>query len=723
MHRIITYTINTAAGDKIHHIFFNNNMKETIQIGQHQIPVYHYDVLIAGSGAAGLNAADTLYDEGVRNMAIVTEGLKAGTSRNTGSDKQTYYKLSLGGDAPDSVRSLAQTLFDGGSADGDIALAEAAASVPCFAKLVRLGVPFPRNAWGEYVGYKTDHDPARRATSAGPYTSRFMTEALEAQVILKGIQVFSHYQIVKLLVDESAANDNILTHGKKYAAGIMCLNLETLQFEVFISSHIIWATGGPAAIYENSVYPQSQNGATGAALEAGVMGRNLTEWQYGLASIKPRWNVSGTFMQVLPRFFSTDINGSDEREFLNDYFKNPGQLLSLVFLKGYQWPFDSKKIAAADGGCITDARYGSSIIDILVYLETSKGRKVFLDYRQNPCANNPGARSSGAQNTIDFTSLSEEARSYLEAAGACFGIPYERLVKMNSPAAEFYKSRGTDLSLQPLEIALCAQHNNGGLAVDSWWQSNIEGLFPAGEAAGTHGVYRPGGSALNAGQAGSSRAAAFISRQLLRKSSGKDADEPAAHCRTETSPAVNSQIQEVLNIAGSLTGSLNGSISRGGPDNVKDLLAQACRQMSLYGGVFRDAEKIKITLENIHDLKENFLQRVTIKDKTGLPAAFRLWDTLICQETYLAAMADFAEKNGRSRGSALYRNDSGSLPLTGVPRELAFLPDDGSLNGLVQEIYYNNGQPEATWRKVRPIPPVDESFELVWKIFRESNII
>lgn len=49
---------------------------------------------------------------------------------------------------------------------------------------------------------------------------------------------------------------------------------------------------------------------TGAALEAGAWGRNLTEWQYGLASLRPRWNVSGSYMQVLPRFLSTDADGS-----------------------------------------------------------------------------------------------------------------------------------------------------------------------------------------------------------------------------------------------------------------------------------------------------------------------------------------------------------------------------------------------------------------------------
>lgn len=93
-----------------------------------------------------------------------------------------------------------------------------------------------------------------------------------------------------------------------------------------------------------------------------------------MASLNPRWNVSGTYMQVLPAFISTDQEGKDEKEFLLEYFKELPDLLSMVFLKGYQWPFDVNKVFG-----------GSSVIDLLVYQETViKGRRVFLDYRINP---------------------------------------------------------------------------------------------------------------------------------------------------------------------------------------------------------------------------------------------------------------------------------------------------------------------------------------------------
>ncbi|MBP5292884.1 MAG: FAD-binding protein, partial [Clostridia bacterium] len=132
-------------------------------------------IIIVGSGAAAYNAAVTLAEHGVTDLALVTEGRTDGTSRNTGSDKQTYYKLSLAGDSVDSVHEMAKDLFAPGCVDGDIALTEAALSTPCFLHLARLGVPFPTNAYGEYVGYKTDHDPRARATSAGPLTSKMMT--------------------------------------------------------------------------------------------------------------------------------------------------------------------------------------------------------------------------------------------------------------------------------------------------------------------------------------------------------------------------------------------------------------------------------------------------------------------------------------------------------------------------------------------------------------------
>ena len=372
-------------------------MKEYGKISE--TAVYSAETVIVGTGAAGFNAADLLHKGGAEEILIVTEGIKAGTSRNTGSDKQTYYKLSLSGSDTDSVRELAQDLYNGRCVDGDIALVEASLSSPSFLRLVDLGVPFPTNRYGEYIGYKTDHDPHRRATSAGPYTSRYMTEKLEAEVKKDGVEILDGYQLVRILTEEDRVK------------GALFIERKTGKTMAILCRNLILATGGPAGIYSLSVYPMSQFGATGVALEAGAMGRNLTEWQYGLSSLHPRWNVSGSYMQVLPRFVSVDKDGK-EYDFLSDYVYSRPEMLSRVFLKGYQWPFDVRKLEK-----------GSSIVDVLCYLEGEKGRKVYLDFIHNPDFL-----------PIPWNELSQEAREYLEASGATGDTPIKRLKKLNEPA-------------------------------------------------------------------------------------------------------------------------------------------------------------------------------------------------------------------------------------------------------------------------------------------------
>lgn len=624
------------------------------------------ETAVVGTGAAGFNAAVRLWQLGDRDILMVSENRTWGTSRNTGSDKQTYYKLTLSGEEPDSVLEMAKNLFSGQCVDGDIALCEAALSVQGFLNLVEMGVPFPRNRYGEFVGYKTDHDPRRRATSVGPYTSREMTQRLEAVALEKGIPLLDHTQVIKIISD-----------GHK-AYGLLCLDTKQKEYVEIHCKNIIWATGGPGGMYANSVYPVCHFGATGLALEAGVLGKNLTEWQFGLASLRPRWNVSGTYMQVLPRVYSCNPDGSEEREFLLDFYNDPAQMLSMLFLKGYQWPFDVRKISG-----------GSSMIDILVYLETRKGRRVYLDYRQNP-----------AWGTFCYQQLSKEAYEYLQKAGACFGTPLERLLHMNAPAVEFYRDKGVDLAKEPLEIALCAQHNNGGLSIDCWWQTNVEGFFAVGEAAGSHGVYRPGGSALNAGQVGSTRAAQYIAAR-----------------RRGTPDPEKTLFEEALR----KMQDLEQKAMSGGSWEVQTLWQEASLRMSLCAGAIRNVEAIRAYREQVECWLENYGDLV-YGEESRLPMVFRLRDMLLCQRAYLGAMEDYVISGGASRGSALYSDPNGTKPDGRLSDEFLFRLDDGSGGNLIQEVLLGD-KLSFNWRPVRPIPHEDDFFENVWRTYRENGNI
>lgn len=604
--------------------------KDRIVIKGLEMDVYSLNTVVVGTGAAGFNAADSLYTFGQRDIAIVTEGIQMGTSRNTGSDKQTYYKLTLSGETQDSVMDMARTLFNGGSMHGDIALVEASLSARCFFKLVDIGVPFPHNRYGEYVGYKTDHDPRQRATSCGPLTSRIMTERLETRVKEKGIRVFDGYRVIGILTAPDGKR------GGTRAVGLAALNLNKLEepnmgFTLFNCTNIIYATGGPAGMYFSSVYPESQTGASGIAFEAGARGINLTESQYGLASIKFRWNLSGTYQQVIPRYVSTDQDGGDEREFLEAYFETPGQMLDSIFLKGYQWPFDPRKVMD----------FGSSLIDILVYHETQiKGRRVFLDFTRNPAW---GSRNG----ELDFSLLGREAYQYLENSGALFGTPIERLEKMNRPAIDLYKNNGIDLRREYLEIGVCAQHNNGGLMGNIWWESNIKHFFPVGEANGTFGVYRPGGSALNSTQVGSLRAAQYICENY---------GEAPLNVESFTE-LVSHQVEVKVDVARHFAGKISSS------SNVQELRKKYQQRMTKSGAHIRSGEGVaKAVQECRKDIKE-FMTATRMGTIQELSQVFINWDILLTQLVYLSAIQEYIKRGGRSRGSYLVQDEKGELPI------------------------------------------------------------
>jgi succinate dehydrogenase/fumarate reductase flavoprotein subunit len=679
--------------------------------GQH-IPMITANTVIVGTGAAGYCAAERLIHYGQSDVVMMSDRVVTGSSRNAGSDKQTYYKLTLAGGEADSVAEMAGTLFDGGAMDGDNALVEAALSPESFLHLVDLGVPFPRNRFGEFVGYKTDHDPRQRATSAGPYTSRSMVECLEAKVRSHGIRVLDNVRLLDLVTVTGDGSGGVKTVGllglrrrvtqEQVAAG-------ESRFVLVRATSVVLASGGPAGMYARSVFPHGQWGASGAAYRAGAWGHNLTEWQFGLASIAPRWNVSGTYMQVLPTFISTNADGSDPREFLTEAIPDYGRQLSLIFLKGYQWPFDIRK-----------ARSGSSLIDLLVHRETvMRRRRVFLDFRRNPF----GKRE------LDSSALSEEARDYLGRAGALSGTPVERLRWMNEPAFQLYRQKNPsiDLAREPLEIDVCVQHNNGGLAVDAWWQSTtLPGLFPVGEAAGVHGVYRPGGAALNSTQVGATRAAQWITARRRR--------DPI-------------EIGEFIRVAAPLVERasrlLCSAVQRAGagrPDTTGETLAAAQERMSIVASEVRSRESVVQALADVRARLESYDREMSVdpSSRRSVERLFLAHDVLFTQFVYLSAMVDYLERGGRSRGSVLYTDVSGSLPfgsdgvseVPGLPEEFRFALDEGALDGKVQEVGWSAsedadgpGTVSAVWRERRPVPDTsNDFFEKIWHDYRENGL-
>lgn len=602
-----------------------------------QVPLRRCRALVIGSGAAGLRAAVELKRRGV-DVAIASQSAFGGTSACSGSDKQTLHTANTA-DQGDDFRALAAAIGAGGAMDEDTAYVEAVGSARALASLQYLGLPIPQDRLGGVLRYQTDHDDIGRATSCGPRTSRLMVQVLAREAIHLQIPVFNHTTAVRILVDEGPQRRvvGVLAIGQKHRS-----DRNPLGAVALLCDFLVLAAGGPGELYRDSVYPRHCFGSLGLALEAGVEAVNLTESQFGIGTSRDGfpWNLSGTYAQCMPHVFSRDAQGR-EHHFLAEHYRTTQELVSNLFRKGYQWPFHATRML----------EFGSSLFDLAVFREMRAGRKVFMDFNRNPL---PVAGDAA----FDLARLDADVAAYLGKSDALLPTPIERLRKMNPLSIELYKRYKVDITRAPLEFAMNNQHMNGGLAVDTWGRTNLAGCYAIGEAAGTHGVTRPGGAALNAGQVFGTRCAEHI------------ASCPAAAGAPNSAQAL---VEESLDAIGA-------AIRADSPLDTGTLKRQIQSRMSDHAGMICRAADVRAALEAARTLNDTIRRHGVAHQGKAFDAVHALqWrQTAIASEAVLAALDFYVGRGGGSRGArTVCAADGDQVPLarTGPLEDYRFLSE------------------------------------------------
>lgn len=327
-----------------------------------------------------------------------------------------------------------------------------------------------------------------------------------------------------------------------------------------------------------------------------------------------------------------------------------------------------------------------------------------MDFLRNPIGNEQ-------MKPFDLDDLEQEAGGYLRRAGATQKLPIERLAHMNEPAIEIYQENGIDLFTEPLEIAVCAQHNNGGFSVDRWWQSSVPGTFVIGEMAGTHGVKRPGGSALNSGQTGGLRAAEYIANQRSLDTEGFD-DSPE-----EVRPLV--ALIEKLRRWTENHHALSGG----------EALQEIQRRMSSCAAHIRELSVAKIAFDDAVRLVRTICDEGLRLDRPkDLIAAVRAEHLALASAAYLKAIVELLSSGSGSRGSHLVLADDGQMIHPAISRNgkpLRFKPENASLRSSIQQIEFDPDSENlfrCTMIAVRPMPKDRKAFEPAWQDFRERRI-
>jgi len=280
--------------------------------------------------------------------------------------------------------------------------------------------------------------------------------------------------------------------------------------------------------------------------------------------------------------------------------------------------------------------------------------------------------------------------------------PINRLVIMNKKAIELYKTNGIDLNTEPLEVSVCAQHNNGGIAVDMNWQSSVDGLFVVGEAAGTFGVYRPGGSALNSTQVGSLRAAEHIAystkKQVLNNK--------------KFILFATSEIKCLID-------NINKIVENKGTPNVIEKRVELQKKMSKNAAHMRDLKAMQNLLKTINNEYANFYNETVIHDYKDIPHALKNRDIMLTQIAMLSAMCKAGEMMG-SRGSALLTSGCGEQILDKL-KHLKYVKGDDNYNDKLVLTVFDERIAYSTIENVRPLVITDDWFENVWNEYNQKT--
>ncbi len=602
-----------------------------LRVGEVDLPLITCGTLVVGSGAAGLRAAVELHRRG-EHVLVASMALYGGTSACSGSDKQTLHTAGTSNRGDDFV-ALAKALGAGGCMDQDTAYVEAVGSLHTLAGLQYLGLPLPQDRFGAVLRYQTDHDEVGRATSCGPRTSRLMVQVLAAEAVRLGIALLKKCEVVRLLSE--------MVDGVERVVGALAIDQERRAtnhgFMVIRCHSLVLANGGPGELYRDSVYPAHCYGGLGLAIEAGITLTNLSESQFGIGTRRTEfpWNLSGTYVQVMPYVFSRDAAGK-EYNFLAEHYRTTREMVSNVFRKGYQWPFHATRMLD----------FGSSLVDLAIAIESRRGRTVYLDFLRNPL---PGA--DGKPFSLD--DLDDDVAAYLRNNDALQGTPIERLRRMNPLAIELYRMHGHDLTREPLPFNVNNQHMNGGVAVDLWNESSLPGCFAVGEVAGTHGVTRPGGAALNAGQVGGLRAAEQIASRR-QKMPGAELDD-----------AVRRQIGDTLALARAAIGRRDGLVIGTVRDEIQARMSDSAGflcEVAQLPGALADATALRRAV---------FAQGFAQVRPAQVIDVFRWRHLALASEAVLTAIVRYAGDGGGSRGARAYLDPAGTSVPSGRNGPLA----------------------------------------------------
>jgi succinate dehydrogenase / fumarate reductase flavoprotein subunit len=398
-------------------------------------------IIVVGGGLAGLASVIKIAEAGgtVDLFSIVPVKRSHSVCAQGGINAAKNLK----GEGDDVLKHFDDTIYGGDFLANQTPVKNMTAMGPAIIDLLdRMGVPFNRTPEGLLDFRRFGGTLYHRTAFAGATTGQQLLYALDEQVRRHEsegkVNKFEGWEFLSAVLD-----------AKGVCRGISAMNLRSMEVRTFPCDAVIMCTGGIGAIFGKSTNSVVCTGSAQAAL-----------YQQGA------FYANGEFIQVHP----TAIPGEDKLRLMSESARGEG---------GRVWVPRDKK----------DKRAAQSIPEA--------DRWYFLEERY-PKYGNLVPRDIATREIFkvvyeDEMGIDGQPMVYLDVSH----LSPERQSKLEGILEIYEKFVGDDPRHVPMKIFPGMHYTMGGLWVDVNQQTNIPGIFAAGEADySIHGANRLGANSL-----------------------------------------------------------------------------------------------------------------------------------------------------------------------------------------------------------------------------------
>ncbi len=517
------------------------------------------DVIVVGSGLAGGAAAASLGEQGYnvkcffyqdsarRAHSIAAQG-GINAAKNYRNDGDSVYRLFYDTVKGGDYRSREDNVYR---------LAEVSANI--IDQCVAQGVPFAREYGGLLDNRSFGGVQVSRTFYARGQTGQQLLigayQALERQVNAGTVKEFRRHEMVELIVVDGRAR------------GIITRDMVTGQIETHLADAVLLCTGG----YGNVFF-----------LSTNAMGCNGTAvWR---AHRKGAYFANPCYTQIHPTCIPQSGAFQSKLTLMSESLRNDGRIW--VPKKAEDCDKDPRTIAEEDRDYYLERIYPA--------FGNLVPRDIASRQAKNMCDEGRGVGPAIKETSPDGTERMMRRGVYLDFSEAIERLGKDAVSARYGNLFEMYQRiTGDDPYEVPMRIYPAVHYTMGGLWVDYDLESNVPGLYVAGEANfSDHGANRLGASALMQGLADGYFVLPDTLNDYLADMLRLGKVDPNAPEIAEAEAAVVERIARLMELRGSRS--------------VDDFHMALGRIMWEYCGMERRDSGLRKAIKQIRELKEEF---------------------------------------------------------------------------------------------------------------------